>query len=80
MKIKLTVEQLEKFKLACEANDVKVIDTRNYGKKTVVQVDYKHGQQLYEIGLLQDTVVLQSDEKKAISEPIKSEQVIKSKK
>lgn len=56
MKVKLSVENLDKFKLSCEANDVTVLESRQYGKKTIVIVQFKSVSQIYEVGKLEPSI------------------------
>jgi fructose-specific phosphotransferase system component IIB len=62
MKVKLTVQDVEKFKLACEATDIRIEDQRQYGKTSVVQVSVKHVSQLYAAGLIQSSLDILSVE------------------
>jgi hypothetical protein len=56
MLVKVTVDNLDLFKVACEATDITVKQVKNYGKKTVVQVSVKSPSQLYECGMVQGSL------------------------
>ena len=45
---------MQKFKIACEASDITIKETKDYTKGlTVAIVSVKHASQLYEAGLIQ---------------------------
>jgi len=75
MKVKLSIDNLVKFKIACEATDVKVMEHRNFGKKTVVIVNVKSASQLYELGQVESTIteveITESEALKMQSEAMK---------
>jgi fructose-specific phosphotransferase system component IIB len=56
MKVKLTISDVKKFEVACEATDIRIDDRKNYGTKAVLLVNVKHPSQLYEAGLIQATL------------------------
>jgi hypothetical protein len=47
MKVKITVEDVQRFELACEANDAKIVESRKFGKKTVVIISVRSARQVY---------------------------------
>lgn len=54
-KVKLTVnsDQFDKFKIACDIEDVLIVEQTKYGNVKSCVVNYKHPSQLYKVGLLQ---------------------------
>ncbi|MFA5297638.1 MAG: hypothetical protein WC389_05455 [Lutibacter sp.] len=57
-KVKLQFENTleKKFLVACDINDVKVINTMQAGEVTVCEVNYKHPGQLFSLGRMIDKV------------------------
>jgi hypothetical protein len=51
MQVKINVDNLDLFKVACEATDVTIRDSRVYGKQLVVQVSFRNPEQLFRLGM-----------------------------
>lgn len=58
---KIKVNSVEKFRLACELNDVKFEQAQSYGDVSVCICLYKSPQQLVEIGRVIDTIEAPQD-------------------
>jgi len=69
MIIKVNVKDEEKFRLACQALNVRVIETMNFGSITQVQVSCKPSD-LYEVGKIEDKI-LKPTEKEVKKEVVK---------
>jgi hypothetical protein len=51
--VKLTVENVQQFEIACEAVDIRIKERRTIGKKEYIIVSIRNPSQLYELGLVQ---------------------------
>lgn len=56
MKAKLKVKDVKRFEIACEVADVKIEEAQDFGSVTTAIVNYKHAQQLFDLGSLSETV------------------------
>lgn len=73
MKVKLTVDDVEKFKVACEATDIAILEQKKYGKKTVLIVNVKHSSQLYEAGKIESFIEIVPAVEQQVNDKIEKE-------
>ncbi len=67
MKVKMTIKNAEKFRIACEATDIRIEESKKYGQTEVMIVTVRHASQLYDAGLLQAEI---SSQQPAIESPV----------
>jgi hypothetical protein len=68
MKVKLTVNDIKRFELACESQDIAINERKSYGSATVCIVNIKHASQLYNAGLIQNTIELTAVKPEQVAE------------
>ena len=69
----MKVLDVELFKVACEATDITIKESKSYGKHTVIVVSVKHASQLYEAGLIQSSLDLPINEVKNEDKPVSAD-------
>ena len=70
MKTKLSITNEEAFRAACDASDIKVIEKREFGNIIQVIVSFRHPEQLYKAGLIEnDLIRTMKESNKPLDEP-----------
>ena len=58
MQVKITVENFEKLRLACQVVSAEILKSTRYGKKSVVILAVKKASDLYELGRVEESLTV----------------------
>jgi hypothetical protein len=80
MKVKLTVENFEQLRVACHIADATILESIKYGKRTVVLVNVRKPADIFELGVLSESITLDDVTESIANEIDKSQASIGEKK